>query len=97
MRSTLLKNDYPLELLNEKILERYKKLIANLHKTNPVCEIYDVDFRESRKVITFPYIQNFQEQLCRIFKKSKLQIIFTIENTFQKKIFPTLRGRYQKI
>ena len=87
MRSTLLKNGYPLELLNEKIFERYKKLIANLHKTNQIYEIYNVDFRESRKVLTLPYIQNSQEKLCRIFKKTKLQIIFTIENTFQKKCF----------
>ena len=97
MRSTLLKNSYPLELLNEKIFERYKKLIANIHKTNQVCEIYDVDFRESRKVITFPCIQNFQEQLCRIFKKTKLQIIFTIENTFQKKCFLHLNIEPKKI
>ena len=70
----------------KKIFERYKKLITNQHKTSQVCEIYNIDYRESRKVITFPYIQNFQEQLCRIFKKTKLQIIFTIENSFQKKI-----------
>ena len=56
VRSTLLKNGYPLEFLNEKNFERYKKLIANLHKTNQVCGIYKVDFRESRKVITLPYI-----------------------------------------
>ena len=96
MRSTLLKNGYPLDLLNEKIFERYKKLIANLHKTNQVCEIYNIDYRESRKVITFAYVQNFQEQLYRIFKKTKLQIIFTIENSFQKKLFPTLKDRTQK-
>ena len=96
VRSTLLKSGYPLECLNEKIFERFKKLIANLHKTNEVCEIYNIDFRESRKVITFTYIPNFQEQLCRIFKKTKLQIIFTIENSFQKKLFPTLKDRTQK-
>ena len=56
VRSTLLKNGYPLELLNKNIFERYKKLIANLHKTNQVCEIYDADFRESRKVTNFSYI-----------------------------------------
>ena len=55
-----------------------------------------MDFQESRKIITFPYIKNFQEQLCRIFKKSKLQIIFNIENTFQTKIFPTPKDRIQK-
>ena len=43
-----------------------RKSITNLHKTSQVCEIYNIDYRESRKVITFPYIQNFQEQLCRI-------------------------------
>ena len=96
MRSTLLKNSYPLELLNEKIFEHYKKLIANLQKTNSLCKIYDMDFRQSRKVITVPYIKNFQEQLCRIFEKSKLQIIFTIEILFQKKFFPTLKDRTQK-
>ena len=82
MRPTLLKNVYPLELLNENIFERYKKLIANQQKINLVCEIYYIGIQENRKIITFPYIPNFQEQLCRIFKKSKLQIIFTIENTF---------------
>ena len=95
MLSTLLNNGYPFGLLNEKIFEHYKKLIANLHKTNQVCEIYEIDFRESRKVITLPCIQNFQEQLCRILKKTKLQIIFTIENTFHKKMFPTLKDRTQ--
>ena len=92
----MLKNGYPLELYNEKFFEHYKKLIANLYKTNQLCEIYDVDFRESRKVITFPYIQNFQEQLCRIFKKSKLEIIFTIENTFQKKFILHLKIETKK-
>ena len=103
VRSTLLKNGYPLDLLNEKIFERYKKIferykksITNLNKTSQVCEIYNIDYRENRKVITFPYIQNFQEQLCRIFKKTKLQIIFTIENSFQTKLFATLKDRTQK-
>ena len=47
MRTTLLKNGYPLDPLNEKIFERCKKLIANLHKTNQVCEIYNIDYKES--------------------------------------------------
>ena len=59
-------NGYPLDLLNEKIFERYKKLITIQHKTSQVRKIYNIDYRESRKVITFQYIQNFQEQLCRI-------------------------------
>ena len=36
VRSMILKNGYSLEPLNKKIFERYKKLIANLHKTNQV-------------------------------------------------------------
>ena len=32
VRSTLLKNGYPLDLLNEKIYERYKKLFSNQQK-----------------------------------------------------------------
>ena len=75
------KNGYPIELLNEKIFERYKKLISNQQITNSVFEIYNIDNQENRSIITFPYIQNFQEQLCKIFKKSERQIIFTIENT----------------
>ena len=65
-------------------------------KTNPIYENYDINNHENRKIITFPYIQNFQEQLCKILKKSKLQIIFTIENTLQKKMFPTLKDKTQK-
>ena len=42
-----------------------------------------MDNEDNRKIITLPYIQNFQE-LCRIFKKSKSLIIFTIDNTLQK-------------
>ena len=60
--------------------------MCSTHYHLQLCEIYNIDHRESRKVITFPYIQNFQEQLCRIFKKTKLQIVFTIENSLQKKI-----------
>ena len=54
VRSTLIKNGYPLDLLNEKIFERYKKLITIQHKTSQVREIYNIYYRESRKVITFP-------------------------------------------
>ena len=56
---------------------------------------YDIDNQENRKIIIFPYIQNFQEQLCRIFKTYNIQIIFTIENTLQKKIFPTRKNKTQ--
>ena len=38
-----------------------------------------LDYQEDRKIIRLLYIQNFQEQLCRI---------FTIENTLQKFSFP---------
>ena len=55
------------------------------------------NYQEERKIITFPYIQNFQEQLSRIFKNSKLQIIFSIENTSQKKKCPTIKDKTQTI
>ena len=42
-RSTLLMNEYPSELSNEKLYERYKKLISNQQETNLLCEIYDRD------------------------------------------------------
>ena len=93
----MLKNGYPLELLNEKIFQRYREIISSQQKTFSINKIHDIDNQENRKIITFPYIQNFQEKLCRIFETSKLQIIFTIENTLQKKMFPTLKDKTQTI
>ena len=61
----MLKNGYPLEVLNEKFFERYKKLISNQQKTNSK-------------------------------QKSKLQIIFTIKNTLQQKIFQHLKIKLRK-
>ena len=66
VRSTLLRNEYPLNLLNEKIFERYKDLIFNTIKSHQRNDIDENNYQEERKIITFPYIQNFQEQLCRI-------------------------------
>ena len=83
MRSALLKNGYPLQLLNEKIFQRYREIICKEQKTFSMNKNYDIDNHENRKIIILPYIQNFQEQLCRIFKTYNIQIIFTIENTFQ--------------
>ena len=92
VRSTSLKNGYPLELLNEKIFERYKKLISNQQKTNSVFEVYDIDNQENRKIITFPYVQNFQKQLCRIFKKSKL----LLKMHYKTKNFQHLKTKLRK-
>ena len=93
VRSTLLKNGYPLQLLNEQIFQRYREIICNQQKTFSMNRNYDIDNQENRKTIIFPYIQNFQEQLCRIFKRYDIQIIFTIENTLQKIFFPTLKDK----
>ena len=91
VRSTLLKNGYPLQLLNENIFQRYREIIFNQQEAFSMNKIYDIDNQENRKIIIFPYIQNFQEQLCRIFKTYNLQIILTIENTLQKKNFQHLK------
>ena len=95
MRSALLRNGYPLQLLNEKNFQRYREIISKEQKTFSMNKNYDIDNHENKKIIIFPYIQNFQEQLCRIFKTYNIQIIFTIENTFQKIIFPTLKDKTQ--
>ena len=42
--------------------------------------------KELNKIITLPYINNFQEQFYRILKNSNLQIFFTLDNTIQQKI-----------
>ena len=70
-RFTLLKNGYPLELLNEKIFQRYREIISNQQTNFSINKIYDIDNQEDRKIITFPYIQNFQKQLFRIFEHPK--------------------------
>ena len=31
-----------------------------------------LDYQEHRKIITLPYIQNFQEQLCTVFKEYQI-------------------------
>ena len=78
------------------MFEHYKKLISNQRKTNWGCEIYGTDIKENRKIITFPYIQSLQEQLCRVFKKSKLQIIFNFDNTLKKNFYQQLKIKLKK-
>ena len=77
----------------EDIFYRFNSIDKNLKFTLETSINYDIDNHENRKIIIFPYIQNFQEQLCTIFKTYNIQIIFTIENTFQKKMFPTLKDK----
>ena len=96
VRSTLLKNGYPLQLLSEKIFQRCREIISNQHKTFSMNKIYNIDNQENRKIIIFPYIQNFQEQLSRIFRTYNLQIIFIIENTLQKNFFSTRKDKIQR-
>ena len=50
-----------------------------------------IETKEFKKIITLPYIQNFQEQFYRIFKNSNLQIILTYDNTIQQKILTSVK------
>ena len=79
VQETLIKNGYPLVLLNEKIANRCRFLMNNKYHNNNTNEI--IETKELTKIITLPCINNFQEQFYRIFKNSNLQIIFTYDNT----------------
>ena len=70
---------------NEKIGNRYRFLMNNKYHDKNTNEI--IESKEFKKIITLPYINNFQEQFYRIFKNSNLQIIFTYDNTIQQKIY----------
>ena len=89
VEETLLKNGYPLDLLLKKISKRYKCLILN--KTSNVILKYNIETKDLKKLITLPYIDNFQEQFYRIWKKSNLLIVFTLDNTIQQKIFKSVK------
>ena len=79
LKETPIKNGYPLTLLNEKIAYRYKYLLINKYHNKKLDKtIESKEFK--KKIITLPYINNFQEQFHRIFKNSNLQIIFTYDN-----------------
>ena len=45
----------------KKFLNATKNELPINKKTNSVCEIYDIDIQENVKIVTFPYIQNFQD------------------------------------
>ena len=76
-------------LLNEKIANRYKCLLINKCHNKKFDET--IESKELKKIITLPYINNFQEQFHRIFKNSNLQIIFTCDNTIQEKILKSVK------
>ena len=94
VKETLIKNEYPLDLLNEKIAMRYKLLMSNKYCKNNMNETCET--KDFKKIITLPYIHNFQEQLYRIFKNSNLQIIFTYDNTIQQKILMSVKTPTRK-
>ena len=82
VKETLIKNGYPITLLNEKIAFRYKSPIRTKYHNRNIDETFEpIDLK---KVITLLFINNFQEQFYRIFKNSNLKIIFTYDNTIQK-------------
>ena len=68
VKETLIKNRYPLVLLNEKIANRYKLLMSNKYRNKNTNEIIEIE--ELKKINTLPYINNFNEQFYRIFKNS---------------------------
>ena len=68
VKETLVKNGYPLTLLNEKIANRYKYLLTNKYHNKKLDET--IESKENKKIITLPYINNFQEHFHRIFKNS---------------------------
>ena len=89
VKETLVKNGYPLTLLNEKIANRYKYLLTDRYHNKKLDET--IESKENKKIITSPYINNFQEHFHRIFKNSNLQIIFTYDNTIQQKILKSVK------
>ena len=86
---SLIKNGYPLTLLNEKIANRYKYLMINKYHNKKSDET--IESKDLKKIITLPYINNFQEQFYRIFTNSSLKIIFTYHNTIQQKILTSVK------
>ena len=64
VKETLIKNGYPLDLLNEKIAMRYKFLMSNKSCKNNINVTSET--KDFKKIITLPYIHNFQEQFYRI-------------------------------
>ena len=90
VKNTLIKNGYPLTLLNEKIANRYKYLISNKYQNKKLTETNESK-ENNKKIITLPYINNFQEQFHRIFKNSNLQIIFNYDNTIRQKILKSIK------
>ena len=89
VKETLIKNGYPLDLLNEKIAMRYKLLRSNESCKNNINETSET--KDFKKIITLLYIHNFQEQFYWIFKNSNLQIIFIYDNTIQQKILTSVK------
>ena len=89
VKETLIKNGYPLTLLNQKISNRYKHLLIKKYHNKKSDET--IESKEFKKIISLPYINNFQEQFHRIFKNSNLQIIFTYDNTIQQKILRSVK------
>ena len=60
VKENLIKNGYPLDLLNEKIANRYKFLMSNKYPNKNTNEI--IETKEFKKIINLPYVNNFQEQ-----------------------------------
>ena len=83
------RDGYPITLLNEKIAFRYKSLIRTKYHNRNIDETFEP--KDLKKVITLPFINNFQEQFYRIFKNSNLKIIFTYDNTIQKEILTSAK------
>ena len=75
--------------MNEKIANRYEYLLTNKYHNKKLDET--IESKELKKIITLPYIHNFQEQFHRIFKNSNLQIIFTYDNIIQQKILKSVK------
>ena len=57
VKETLIKNGYPLDLLNDKIATRYKLLMNNKFGKNNINNTSEI--KDFKKIITLPYIHNF--------------------------------------
>ncbi|XP_043483513.1 uncharacterized protein LOC122511979 isoform X1 [Leptopilina heterotoma] len=90
VKKTLLLNGYPIDLLNRKISQRYNALTNNLHR-----KINNNNF-PIEKIISIPYIQNFDEIFFNIFKQHKFKLVFTNSNNLKNCIFPKFKDPTEK-